>query len=125
MFPSKKRRINLSFRKRVGEARRVIAGDHHIHVRQFVAQDLEGLRHPRQFVPGQKAHYKAWLRGVGDASGCFTRGFHLGQHQTCVIQKGSARGSQFDSMSAARQQLGADLDFQIPDLAAKGRLRCM
>jgi len=125
MFPSKKRRINLSFRERFGEAWRIIARDHHIHVRQFVAQDLEGLRHPRQFVPGQKAHRKAWLRGVGDASGGFTRGFYLGQHQTCVIQKGTARRSQFDPVSAARQQLGADLGFQIPDLAAEGRLRRM
>jgi len=37
-------------------------------------------------------------------------------------RKGSARGSQFDPVSAARQQLGTDLVFQIPDLAAEGWL---
>jgi hypothetical protein len=41
--------------------------------KQFVAQDLQGFGHPRQFVSGQKAHDEAWFGGISDpacSSGC-------------------------------------------------------
>src|SRR5271166_350998 len=42
-----------------------------------------------------------------------------------MVEKGAAGGGQFDAMHAAAHQLNADLIFEISDLAAKGRLRCM
>ena len=40
-----------------------------------------------------------------------------------MVEKGPTRGSQFDAVYATDHQLNADLVFEIPDLAAEGRLR--
>jgi hypothetical protein len=46
----------------------------------------------------------------------------LRQRQACVVEKGPARRSQFDSTGTAYQELGADLELQVADLPAQGRL---
>src|SRR5258708_20047001 len=40
-----------------------------------------------------------------------------------MVEKGLARGGQFDAVHAAAHQLDANLVFEIADLAAEGRLR--
>jgi len=42
-----------------------------------------------------------------------------------VIEKGSTRRCQFDPASAARQELGTDLVFEISNLPTQRWLRCM
>src|ERR1700720_889170 len=77
LSPSKKGRIDFSFRKAVRKQRRVLTRYHHVDVRQLIAQDLHGLRHPRQFVPSKKAHCEAWLCRMSDPAYSFGCRFNL------------------------------------------------
>ena len=122
VFPSKKSRIELSFRKGIGEQRRVLTGYHHIDVRQCVVQDLQGFGHPPQFVPGQKAHGEAGLGGMSGPARRVGCRFNLRQHRAGVFEKGSTRRRQFDAACAARQKCGTNLFLKIADLPAQGRL---
>jgi hypothetical protein len=122
-FPSKKSCINLSFRKAVRKQRRVLTRDHHVDVRQFVAQDPQGFGHPRRFVSGQKAHGEAWLGGMGGPAGSVGCRFHLREHQAGVVEKGSARRCQLDAASAACQESRAYLVLKVSNLPAQRRLR--
>src|ERR1043166_1527591 len=121
-FPSKKSCIDGPFQKCIREQRRVLTRYHHVDVRQFVVQDLQGFGHPRQFVSGQKAHREAWLGGMSDPACSFTSRLYLRQDQASVREKGSTRRCKFDAASAAHQQLGTDLIFKIPNLPAQRRL---
>src|SRR5438445_5175915 len=76
-FPSKKSGIDCSLQKCIREQRRVLTRNHHVDVREFVVQDLQGFGHPRQFVSGQKAHREAWLGGMSDAACSFGCRFNL------------------------------------------------
>jgi hypothetical protein len=70
---SKKSCIDFSLQKTIRDQRRVLTRYHHVDVRQFVAQDLQGFGHSRQLVSGQKAHDEAWFGGISDSacsSGC-------------------------------------------------------
>jgi hypothetical protein len=40
-----------------------------------------------------------------------------------MVEKGAARGGQFDTVHAAAYQLNTDLIFEISDLTTEGRLR--
>src|SRR5882762_10093403 len=76
-FPSKKTSIDGSLHKGTRELRRVLTRNHHVDVREFVVQDLQGFGHPRQFVSGQKAHREAWLGGTSDPARSFSCCFYL------------------------------------------------
>src|ERR1700745_3402790 len=116
LFPSKKSCINGPFQKGIRECWRVLTRNRHVDVRQFFAQNSEGFGHPGQFVVGQEAHDEAWLRWMSDPACSGARRSHLRKDQPGVIEKGSTRRCKFDSSGAARQQLGTDLFFKIPDL---------
>src|SRR5213594_1841048 len=45
-FPSKKSCIDGSIHKGIREQRRVLTRNHHVDVREFVMQDLQGFGHP-------------------------------------------------------------------------------
>jgi hypothetical protein len=51
-----------------------------------------------------------------DPARSFNCGFCLRQHDTGVIEKGATRRRQFDAAGSSRQELGADLVFEISDL---------
>src|SRR5882724_11778682 len=76
-FPSKKSCIDGSLYKGTRELRRVLTRNHHVDVREFVVQNLQGLGHPRQFVSGQKTHREAWLGRVSDPACSFGCRFNL------------------------------------------------
>src|ERR1700682_1210360 len=76
-FPSKKSCIDGSLRQGTRELWRVLTRNHHVDVREFVAQDLQRFGHPRQFVSGQKAHREAWLGGMSDPACSFRSLFNL------------------------------------------------
>src|SRR6202171_4511175 len=76
-FPSKKSCIDCSLHKCTREQRRVLTRYHHVDVRQFVVQDLQGFGHPRQFVSGQKAHDEAWFGWMSDPACSFGCRFYL------------------------------------------------
>src|ERR1700737_4416093 len=76
-FPPKKSCIDVSLQNGIGELRRVLTRYHHVDVRQVVAQDPQGFRHPRQFVSGQKAHREAWLGRMSDPASSFDCRFNL------------------------------------------------
>jgi hypothetical protein len=76
-FPSKKSCVDFSFRKAVRKQRGVLTQYHHVDVRQFGAQDPQRFGHPRQFVPGEKAHREAWLGGTSDPARSFGCRFNL------------------------------------------------
>jgi len=54
----------------------------------------------------------------GRRGGCF----HLRQCKARVVEKGASGRCQLDTADAAREQLHADLIFQVPHLAAERRL---
>src|SRR4029077_980709 len=49
----------------------------------------------------------------------------LRQRQSGIVEKGLACGGQFDAVYAAAHQLDTNLVFEIADLAAERRLRCV
>src|SRR5204863_1926745 len=76
-FPSKKSCIDGSLHQGTCELRRVLTRNHHVDVREFVVQDLQGFGHPRQFVPGQEAHRETWLGGMSYPACSFGCRFNL------------------------------------------------
>src|SRR5579862_21245 len=122
LFAPKKSRIQFFFQQRFCKFCRILARYQQVNIRQFVAQDLQCCRHPCELVSGQKAHREAWPRRMSHPACGFHCRFNLCQHGACVFKKGLARRRQLDAASAARQQLGADFFFEVPDLPAQRRL---
>jgi len=72
---------------------------------------------------GSRGRMKAWRLG-GPPRGFHDR-FRLSERQARMIEEDSAGVGQLDTTSAARQQLCANLIFQVADLTAERRLGCM
>ena len=109
--------------ERFGEVRRIVAGDRDLDVLQFVAQHMHGPRQPVHLVPGLEADGERLSCRLRGPARRFDRGIDLHQRQPGMVEKGLARGGQFDAVHAAAQQLDADLVFEIADLPAERRLR--
>jgi hypothetical protein len=67
---------------------------HHVNVRQLVAQDPQGFRHPGQFVSSQKAHREARLGGMNSSPRSFGSRINLQENSARVIKKDSTRRCQ-------------------------------
>ena len=105
--------------ERFGKVRRVVARDRDLDVLQFVVQHVHRLRQPVHLVAGLEADGERLLLCRFRRAACrFDRGIDLHQRHAGVVEKGIARGGQFDAMNAARQQLDPDLILEIPDLPA-------
>jgi hypothetical protein len=91
-------------------------------VRQFIPQDPQGFGHPSQFVSGQKAHRETWLGGMSDTASTFGCRFNLRWHRAGVFEKGSTCGCEFDTASAARQDLRAYVVLKVSNLPTQRRL---
>ena len=64
-----------------------------------------------------------FLAGLRGPARRFDRGVDLHQRQPGVVEKGLAGSGQLDAVHAARQQLDADLMFEVADLPAQRGLR--
>ena len=85
---------------------------------------MHGARQPVHLVAGLEADGERLLpRGLGCGTGRLDGGIDVHQCQARVVEEGIARGRGLDAAGAARQQLDADLTFEIADLPAQRRLR--
>ena len=109
--------------ERLGEVRRIVAGDRDLDVLQFVAQHMHRPRQPVHLVPGLEADGERLPCRLRRPACRFDRGIDLRQRQAGVVEKGLARSGQFDAVNAADSSSAADLVFEIADLAAQRRLR--
>jgi hypothetical protein len=111
--------------ERLGEVRRIVAQYRDLDVLQLVAQHLHGPRQPINLETGLEADGERRSFRLPDPARRFHRGIDLCQCQSGVVEKELACSGQFDAMHAAAHQLDPNLIFEIVDLAAEGRLRCV
>lgn len=115
--------IELAAGERFGEVGRVVAGDGHGDLAEFVLDELHRLRQPAHLQPGLEADRERASGGLAGAAGCVDSGVDLHHRQARVVKEGEAGVGELDPVHAARQQLDPDLIFEIADLPAEGGLR--
>ena len=106
----------------LADVRGEVAGNAEVDVLQLVAQHLGDIGQPLNLLAGEEAHRKAGLGRADRPPGGRHRVGRGLQGEAGMFQEGLTGGGELDAPGGALEQLGADLQLQVAQLAAQGGL---
>src|SRR5207249_1997233 len=100
-FSSEERHVELASDKSICEIGRILAGDGDLDIGELVPKEPDRFREPVDLLSCQEAQRERSLGGLSGAPCRFAGSIDLSQGQSYMVEKGPARGGQFDASSTA------------------------